>query len=66
MLSTKLAFLGPVYMIPLSKDKMRDGMILMYLNKSRLIIQQNITIFLGVDYTIHGNFYDFNAATVSY
>ena len=42
-------------MIPLSKDQMRDGMILMYLNKSRLMIQQNITIFLGVDYTIHGN-----------
>ena len=28
---------------------------MMYSNKSRLVIQQNITIFLGVDYTILGN-----------
>ena len=33
-----------VYMIPLSRDEVR--IILMYLNKSRLTIQQNITIFL--------------------
>ena len=33
----------------------RWGIILMYWNKSRLMIQQNITIFLGVDYTILWN-----------
>ena len=47
--------LGPVYMIPRNWDEMRDEIILMYWNKSRLMIQQNITIFLGVDYTILGN-----------
>ena len=41
-----------VYMVPLSRDEMRSVMILMYWNKSRLVIQQNISIFLGVDYTI--------------
>ena len=41
-------------MIPLSRDDMRDGIILMYWNKSHLMIQENITIFLGVDYTILG------------
>ena len=38
-----------------SRNEMRGGIILMYWNKSRLMIQQNITIFLGVDYTILGN-----------
>ena len=42
-------------MIQISRGKMWNGIILMYWNKSRLIIQQNITIFLGVDYTILGN-----------
>ena len=36
-------------MIPLSRDEMRDGIILMYWNKSRLMIQQNITIFVEVE-----------------
>ena len=31
-------------MIPLSRDKMKGGIISMYWNKSRLMIQQNITI----------------------
>ena len=44
-----------VFMIPLSRDEMRGGVILVYRNKSRLMIQQNITIFLGVDYAILGN-----------
>ena len=39
------AKLGPVYMIPINRDEMRDGIILMYRNKSRLMIQRNITIF---------------------
>ena len=34
-------------MIPLGRDEMRGGIILVYWNKSRLMIQQNITIFLG-------------------
>ena len=42
--------LEPVYMILLTRDEMKGGTILMYWNKSRLMIQQNITIFLGVDY----------------
>ena len=42
-------------MIPLGRDEMRGGIILMYWNRSRLMIQQNITNFLGVDYTILGN-----------
>ena len=52
--SKSVAFLV-VYMIPLIRDKMRGGTILMYWNKSRLVTQQNITILLGVDYTILGN-----------
>ena len=40
---------------PLSQDEMRGGVILMYWNKSRLMIQQNITIFLGVDCSIFAN-----------
>ena len=44
-------YLGPVYMMPLSRDEMRGGIILVYWNKSRLMIQQNITVFLWVDYT---------------
>ena len=47
--------IGPVCMIPLSRGEMRGGIILMYWNKLRLMIQQNITIFLGADYTILGN-----------
>ena len=47
--------LGAVYMILLSRDDIRGGIILMHWNKSRLMIQQNITIFLGVDYTILEN-----------
>ena len=39
----------------LRRDDMRGGIILMYWNMSRLIIQQNIIFFLGVDYTILGN-----------
>ena len=43
--------LEPVFMIPLNRDEMIGGIILMYWNKSRLMIQQNISIFVGVDYT---------------
>ena len=54
--SCRLIILMPVYMVPLSRDKMRGEIILVYGNESRLIIQQNVTIFLGVDYnTILGN-----------
>ena len=42
-------------MISLTRDEMGGEIILMYRNKSRLMIQQNITIFLGVDYTKPGN-----------
>ena len=35
-------------MIPLSWGEIRGGIILMYWNKLRLVIQQNITIFVGV------------------
>ena len=42
-----------VYMIPLSRDEMRGGIILMYWNKSRLMIQQNIIIFVGVEECTH-------------
>ena len=52
--SKSVAFLV-VYMIPLSQDEMRGWIIWMYWNKSRLVTQQNITIFLGIDYTILGN-----------
>ena len=52
-------------MILVSRDEMRGGIILMYRNKSRIMIQQNITIFLGVVYTILGNHAkDVAAATV--
>ena len=51
----KWVFWGAVYMIPFSLDEMRGGIILMYWDKSRIMIQQNITIFLGVDYTILEN-----------
>ena len=37
--------LGPVYVIPLSRDEMRGGIILMYGNKSRPTIEQCIIIF---------------------
>ena len=47
--------LGPVYVIPLSRNGMRGEIILMYWKKSRLMIQQNNTIFLGVDYAMLGN-----------
>ena len=36
---------GTVYVIPLSQEEIRGGIILVYWNKSRLKIQQNITIF---------------------
>ena len=49
------SYWGPVYMSLLRRDDMRGGIILMYWNMSRLIIQQNIIFFLGVDYTILGN-----------
>ena len=39
-------------MIPLSRDEMIGRVILMYLNRSRHMIKQNITIFLRVDYSI--------------
>ena len=51
----KRLHLGPLYMIPLNRDEMRDRIILIYWNKSRPMIQQNITIFVGVDYIILGN-----------
>ena len=52
-------------MILVSRDEMRGGIILMYRNKSRIMIQQNITIFLGVVYTILGKHAkDVGAATV--
>ena len=54
-MSTGPPKLGPDYMIPLSQDEMRGGIILLYRNKSRLMIQQNIHIFSGVDYAILEN-----------
>ena len=42
-------------MILVSREEMRGGIILMYRNKSHIMIQENITIFLGVVYTILGN-----------
>ena len=60
----KKALLGLVYMIPLSRDEMRGGIILMHCNMSRLVIQQKITIFLGVDCTILGNQKTLKTATV--
>ena len=42
-------------MTPLNRDERLGGIILMYCNKSRLMIELNITIFLGVDYTILEN-----------
>ena len=42
-------------MIPFSRSETRGGIILVYWNKSRLIIQQNIAILLRVDDTILEN-----------
>jgi hypothetical protein len=39
-----------VYMIPLSRDEMRGGIILTDWNKSRFMIQQNYIIILAKDY----------------
>ena len=51
-------------MISLSRDEMKGKIILMHSNKSRLVIQQNITIFLRVDCTILEKPQDVKAATV--
>ena len=40
-------------MISITRDKMKGGIIFMYWNKSRLVTQQNINIFLGADYTTY-------------
>ena len=42
-------------MIPLSRNEIRDGIISTCCNKSGLVIQQNITILLRVDYIVLGN-----------
>ena len=51
-------------MIPLGRDEMRGGVILMYWNKSRLMIPQNITIFLGIDHYYTWKPKDVKAATL--
>ena len=44
-------------MIPLGRGEISSWIILMYSSKSRLMIQQDFTISLGVDYTSRGRLY---------